>query len=65
MDDFYSAVGPMLRLIGGGNIQRPVPVRIMRILIGVLFMLLVPLLYATIFRARKKHATSALGQATD
>ena len=39
-----------------GRTSRPLLASLVRGLVGLLFLLLVPLLYVVIFRARKKHA---------
>ena len=59
MDDFYAPIGPHIKLLGG-PIARPLLANLLRCLIA-LFLLLVPLLYVAIFRARKKHAM-AIGE---
>ena len=55
MNDFYAPIGPQLKL-SGGHIARPLLANLIRGLIALLFLVLVPLLYVAIFRARKKHA---------
>ena len=60
MNDFYAPIGPQMKL-SGGQISRPLEINLGRGLIGLLFLVLVPLLYVAIFRARKKHAM-AIGE---
>ena len=60
MNDFYAPIGPRMKL-SGGQISRPLGENLSRVLIGLLFLVLVPLLYVAIFRARKKHAM-AIGE---
>ena len=55
MDDFYAPIGQQMKLSGGQS-ARPLGANLIRGLIGILFFILVPLLYVAIFRARKKHA---------
>ena len=55
MNDFYAPIGPQTKL-SEAQISRPLGANVARGLTGVLFLLLVPLLYVAIFRARKKHA---------
>ena len=47
--------------LSDGPITRPLLANLCRGLMGLLFLLLVPLLYVAIFRARKKHAM-AIGE---
>ena len=60
MDDFYAPIGPRTKIMGG-QITRPLLANLIRGLMPLLVLLLVPLLYVVIFRARKKHAM-ALGE---
>ena len=63
MNDFYAPIGPQMKL-SGGQISRPLGENLSRVLIGLLFLVLVPLLYVAIFRARKKHSM-AIGEFKD
>ena len=60
MKDFYAPFGPQLKLLDG-PITRPLLADLFRGVTGLLFLLLVPLLYLAIFMARKKHAM-AIGE---
>ena len=60
MNDFYAPIGPRMKL-SGGQISRPLGENPSRVLIGLLFLVLVPLLYVAIYRARKKH-TMTIGE---
>ena len=60
LDDFYAPIGPRTKIMGG-TITRPLLANLIRGLMSLLVLLLVPLLYVVIFRARKKHAM-ALGE---
>ena len=53
-------MGQQMKLMAG-PITRPLLANLFRGLIALLFLLLVPLLYVAIFRARKKHAL-AIGE---
>ena len=55
LDDFYAPIGPRMKLMVGRT-TRPILASLVRGLTGLLFLLLVPLLYLVIFWARKKHA---------
>ena len=55
LNDFYAPIGPQMKL-SGGQIARPLGANLIRGLTGLLFLLLVPLLYVAIYRARKKHS---------
>ena len=55
MNDFYVSVGPQMKIMGK-SVARPLSANIHRSVCGLFYLLLVPLLYVAIFRARKKHA---------
>ena len=55
MNDFFVPVGPQMKLMGQ-SVARPLSANLLRSVCGLLYLLLVPLLYVAIFRARKKHA---------
>ena len=61
MTDFYEPVGPKMKWLSGPKMEmsRPLGAKLFRGLIGGLSLLLVPLLYLAIFRARRKHANMA------
>ena len=56
MKDFYAPIGPQMMLMAARPITRPLLANLFRGLTALLFLLLVPLMYVVIFRARKKHA---------
>ena len=57
LKDFYAPIGPQMKLmVGLGTTTRPLLSNLVRGLTSLLSLLLVPLLYVVIFRARKKHA---------
>ena len=55
LNNFYAPIGPQMDL-SDGSISRPLLANLFRGLLALLFLLVVPLLYVVIFRARKKHA---------
>ena len=55
MRDFYAPIGSQVMLMAYRPITRPLLANLFRGLTALLFLLLVPLMYVVIFRARKKH----------
>ena len=60
MGNLLAPIGLRMKLTDG-SITRPLLAELLRGLVVLLFLLLVPLLYVAIFRARKKHAL-AIGE---
>ena len=60
LDNYYAPPGPNMKL-RNLHIALLLLANILRCLIGLLFLILVPLLYIAIFRARKKHAMAKGG----
>ena len=63
MNDFYAPVGPRMKS-WDGHVTGPLLINLCQSLVGLLSLLLVPLLYVAIFRARKKHAM-AIGESAN